>query len=310
MWIWKHEFYTTKRIVGARALPQLVRKVPRPKAGPVNRSRVYHLFASDHLKTLRGQACGIFAERGQFLVDSNVWWHVPIWIELKKPNKATENGCSVIGLADNNGHAFFDFTCVYATQFETSYVYDQVLSPQVLGHPSQTFHSQNDAIDTLPHRYIHAHDRRGSDDPVDVEALTGLKSFDRFDQHIVVHLRLGCGDLDAGTVSQRKSCPNGGHARVGHARSNRVSQRDRAPTALGGKSPILRKNRAKRSVARTCRLPAIEKTINAICLREALECQQLVDGTIFDEEIGIDFARQETTDLEVRCIFKKCRREI
>src|SRR5262249_19742188 len=151
-----------------------------------------------------------------FLVDSDVWWHVPIWIELKEADKTTKNGRSVIGLANNNGHAFFDLTRIYATQFETGYIYDQILLPQVLGHPSQTFHGQNDAIDALLHRYIHAHDRRGSDHSIDIEALTGLKTFDRFDQRIVVHLRLDCGDLGAGAIGQRKSCTNGRHARVGH----------------------------------------------------------------------------------------------
>ena len=63
-------------------------------------------------------------------------------------------------------------------------------------------------------------------------------------------------------------------------------------------------------IALAWRLPRIEKAIDAIGLREILECGLLVDGATFDEEIWIDFARQEATDFEVRGIFKECRGKI
>ena len=106
----------------------------------------------------------------------------------------------MIGLADNDCHAFFDFTCVYAAQFEAGDVHDQILLSQVLRHPSQALHGQNDTFDVFLHRYVHGYDRRGSDNFVSFEALTDLKALDHFDQCIAVELRFSCADFAADAV--------------------------------------------------------------------------------------------------------------
>src|SRR5262245_57523069 len=224
------------------------------------------------LQNLPGQARRVPSKDRQFLVNSNVRRHVPIWVEFKKSDAITEHRRSVIGLADNDCHTFFDFARVYATQFEASYVHDQILLPQVLRHPSQTLHSQNDATDALLYRYVHGYNCRRSDDSVCIEALTDLKAFDRFDQRIAVELRLRCTDFVAGAVGYRKSRTNGRYTRVGHARPNRLSQWDRPPATFSGKCPIFCEHRAKCSIALAWRLPRIEKAINAIGLRKILKC--------------------------------------
>ena len=167
-------------------------------------------------------------------------------------------------------------------------------------HPPAPFHVEQHLFDARLDRNIESGRRFLSNGAVLIKAMAVLKTLHRFDQGRIVEIaaaRRICQIADF-----NKALAKQGYAQIDHVRLQGLTLRYRLPATVARDLAIGRKCILEAPVLASIRGQARQKSSQIVGLGCGVEKLERIGIARIDEELGIDFARIQTTGMQIAAV--------